>query len=186
VQEAAIDARDHRVRGMEHELDHLERVANWLAERVVERDRELRRLRTEVASLRGEPLDRLALELAPPPEDTDTEPGRGGAPEPAVPGGAKARDGAGLFDGVVEVEIGPLDDFSQLVGFEDAAEAIGATAEISVKRFTRGRATVAMRLTEPVELLRELEERAPFEFRVRDQRPGRVVLDVRESAGEGA
>ena len=35
-----------------------------------------------------------------------------------------------------------------------------------------------MNLGEPVELLRELEERAPFEFHVRDMREGRVVLDV--------
>ena len=35
-----------------------------------------------------------------------------------------------------------------------------------------------MNLGEPVELLRELEERAPFEFHVRDMREDRVVLDV--------
>ena len=35
-----------------------------------------------------------------------------------------------------------------------------------------------MKLDEPVELLRELEERAPFEFKVRDHRFDRLVLDV--------
>ena len=30
-----------------------------------------------------------------------------------------------IFDGRVEVEVGPLADFSQLVGFEDAAGQIG-------------------------------------------------------------
>ena len=83
-----------------------------------------------------------------------------------------------VFQGLIEVEVGPLSDFSQLVGFEDAASGIGAAAEISVKRFTKGRATLEMNLAEPVELLRELEERAPFEFRVRDTREGRVVLDL--------
>jgi hypothetical protein len=85
-----------------------------------------------------------------------------------------------LFDGLVEVEVGPLSDFSQLVGFEDAAGGIGATSEISVKRFTQGRATLAMRFKHPVELLRELEERAPFDFVVRDTRSGRIVLDLDE------
>ena len=66
-----------------------------------------------------------------------------------------------LYDGRVEVEVGPLTDFSQLVGFEDAAAEITATSQISVKRFAQGRATVEMRLAEPVELLRELEERSP-------------------------
>ena len=85
-----------------------------------------------------------------------------------------------LFDGSVEVDVGPLSDFSQLVGFEDAANAIDATSEISVKRFTRGRATLTMRFKHPVELLRELEERAPFEFKARDARSDRLVLDVAE------
>ncbi len=76
--------------------------------------------------------------------------------------------------------MGPLSDFSQLVGFEDAASGIGAISEISVKRFKQGRATLAMRFKQPVELLRELEERAPFVFTVRDKRSDRVVLDVDE------
>jgi hypothetical protein len=88
------------------------------------------------------------------------------------------RTGDEIFEGLVEVEVGPLADFSQLVGFEDAAGAISATSEISVRRFARGRATLEMTLAEPVELLRELEERAPFEFRVRDRRFDRLVLDV--------
>jgi hypothetical protein len=94
--------------------------------------------------------------------------------------GHAEREPGELFDGMVEVEVGPLSDFSQLVGFEDAAGSIGATSEISVKRFTQGRATLAMRFKHPVELLRELEERAPFEFRVRDMRSDRVVLDLDE------
>jgi chromosome segregation ATPase len=92
--------------------------------------------------------------------------------------GDAEREPGELFDGLVEVEVGPLSDFSQLVGFEDAASGIGASSEISVKRFTRGRATLAMRFKHPVELLHELEERAPFEFKVRDRRSGRIVLDV--------
>ena len=87
-------------------------------------------------------------------------------------------DADSIFEGLIEVEVGPLSDFSQLVGFEDAANGIGATSEISVKRFTRGRATLELNLCEPVELLRELEDRAPFEFQVRDTREDRVVLDL--------
>lgn len=92
--------------------------------------------------------------------------------------GHAERETGELFDGMVEVEVGPLSDFSQLVGFEDAASEIGATSEISVKRFTQGRATLAMRFKHPVELLRELEERAPFEFVVRDMRSDRIILDL--------
>jgi hypothetical protein len=88
-----------------------------------------------------------------------------------------------LFEGLIEVDIGPLGDFSQLVGFEDAAGQIGATSEISVKRFSEGRATLSMRLDEPIELLRELEENAPFEFKVRKTGDGQVVLDLDDEAG---
>jgi hypothetical protein len=83
-----------------------------------------------------------------------------------------------LFQGTVRVEIGPLDDFSQLVGFEDAAGQIGATSEISVERFSEGRATLSMRLNEPVELLRELEQRSPLDFRVRRTAEDNLILDV--------
>jgi hypothetical protein len=83
-----------------------------------------------------------------------------------------------LFEGLVQVEIGPLGDFSQLVGFEDAAGQIGATSEISVERFSEGRATLSMQLDEPVALLRELEERSPLEFKVRHAASDKVVLDI--------
>ena len=49
-----------------------------------------------------------------------------------------------------------------------------------MKRFSRGRATVSMNLQDPVELLRELEERAPFDFVVRDTRSDGLILDVDE------
>jgi hypothetical protein len=97
----------------------------------------------------------------------------------AGPAGRKAGE---IFEGLVEVEIGPLGDFSQLVGFEDAVGGIGATSEISVRKFSEGRATLSMRLDEPVELLRELEERSPLEFRVRKTGGDRVVLDLDDEA----
>lgn len=88
-----------------------------------------------------------------------------------------------VFEGLVKVEIGPLDDFSQLVGFEDAAGQIGATSEISVERFSEGRATLSMRLSEPTDLLHELEQRSPLDFRVRRTAGDNVVLDVDDEAG---
>jgi hypothetical protein len=105
-------------------------------------------------------------------------------------GDAVASDGAieppaqDLFKGKVKVEIGPLGDFSQLVGFEDLIGNIGAS-EISVERFSEGRATLSMRLDEPVELLRELEERAALDFRVRRTSDDSLILDVDDDSGPG-
>lgn len=88
----------------------------------------------------------------------------------------------GLYAGRVKLEIGPLGDFSQLVGFEDAVGQLGAS-EISVERFSEGRATLSMNLDQPVELLRELEELSNVEFKVRHTAPDNLILDVDEDQG---
>lgn len=88
----------------------------------------------------------------------------------------------GLFAGRVKLEIGPLGDFSQLVGFEDAVGQLGAS-EISVERFSEGRATLSMNLDQPVDLLRELEELSTLDFKVRHTAPDNLILDVDEDAG---
>lgn len=78
----------------------------------------------------------------------------------------------------VSVDVGPFEDFSQLVRFEDAANAIGATGDISIKRFSEGRARIDVSLSEPIDLLHELEERCDLEFKVRSRSDDEIVLDV--------
>jgi chromosome segregation ATPase len=106
--------------------------------------------------------------------------------EPALQAEAQASDGPeaaeGLYQGRVKLEIGPLGDFSQLVGFEDAVGQLGAS-EIKVDRFSEGRATLSMRLDEPVDLLSELEELSNVEFKVRHTAPDNLILDVDEDQG---
>ncbi len=107
----------------------------------------------------------------------------GDAQEPTVSTPEEAIDREagfdGVFEGPVRLEIGPLGDFSQLVGFEDAVGQLGAS-EISVERFSEGRATFSMRLDRPVELLRELEEHSALDFKVRHTAPDNLILDVDE------
>jgi hypothetical protein len=88
----------------------------------------------------------------------------------------------GVHKGRVKLEIGPLGDFSQLVGFEDAVGQIGAS-EISVERFSEGRATLSMNLDQPVDLLRELEGLSELDFKVRHNAPDNLILDVDEEQG---
>jgi hypothetical protein len=147
------------------------REAAELAERVAELEQAEGEGRGRLIERLEEAIERVGAEVDPEDEELGDR---------AESNGHAERDPGELFDGMVEVEVGPLNDFSQLVGFEDAAGSIGATSEISVKRFTQGRATLAMRFKHPVELLRELEERAPFDFVVRDTRADRVVLDLDE------
>jgi len=217
--DAAIQARDAR-------LDRLEREAQRLAERVVEKElrlqealrgrisagddnrvalsralasieeiygqarRQATRIRmkalddavqaadrvTELSKLRDELGARIS-ELA---EVARARLGIEEEGRPAV-GTGPARVGAnGVYAGEVEIEVGPFRDFAQLAGFEDAAAGIPDASRVKVKRFTGGRATVSISLERPVELLRALEERAPFDFVVRDTRRNGIVLDVSE------
>lgn len=103
-------------------------------------------------------------------------------PQAAAPEPEPAAADDPLYAGRVKLEIGPLGDFSQLVGFEDAIGQIGAS-EISVERFSEGRATLSMNLDQPVDLLRELEELSSLDFKVRHNAPDNLILDVDEESG---
>jgi hypothetical protein len=115
-------------------------------------------------------------------ELSDAEAGSGA--DDATPAPTESANGNGhgdisqeTFEGTIKVEIGPLGDYSQLVGIEDAIGRLGAS-EISIERFSEGRATLSMNLDEPIDLLRELEEHSPLEFRVRRAADDNLVLDV--------
>ncbi len=124
-----------------------------------------------------------ALTEAQEAEANGAEPADAEAPPAATANGNGASQaGNGLFEGQVRLEIGPLGDFSQLVGFEDAVGQLGAS-EISVERFSEGRATLSMRLDQPVELLRELEDLCNLDFKVRRTAPDNLILDVDEDPG---
>lgn len=97
----------------------------------------------------------------------------------AAENGAAAVAPGGAAADRVRLEIGPLGDFSQLVQIENAVGGIGAS-EISVERFSEGRATLSMRLDQPVDLLRELEESAPFDFSIRRTADDELILDLDE------
>jgi uncharacterized coiled-coil protein SlyX len=112
---------------------------------------------------------------------TDAEPELQADPAEMTGAAPEAAD-EGLYAGRVQLDIGPLSDFSQLVGFEDTVGQLGAS-DISVQRFSEGRATFSMNLDQPVDLLRELEERSNIDFRVRHNAPDNLILDVDEDQG---
>jgi hypothetical protein len=184
---ARDDAELRAIAAMASDLEMMRRQAGRQATRIrlraLREAAELASRIDDVDEAEGEARERLLARLQEAFERVGSEDDWAAEHEVAARAGTNGhpgRDAGELFEGLVEVEVGPLSDFSQLVGLEDAASAIGATSEISVKRFTQGRATLAMRFKHPVELLRELEERAPFEFVVRDTRSGRIVLDLDE------
>ena len=117
---------------------------------------------------------------APASNGNGAEPAAAEPVKPAEP--VEIADFDGLYEGQVKLEIGPLGDFSQLVGFEDAVGQLGAS-EISVERFSEGRATLRMHLDEPVDLLRELEDLSRLDFKVRHTAPDNLILDLDEDEG---
>src|SRR5215213_7863963 len=188
--ETAISAQEARVRVLEHDLGRQRRLAAEfeteaasLSGMVIEREREIRALTLRLQEA-NECHDRSIASL-----DTVTarleelqEQARGQATRIRMKAlreavevstrvqalteaeSSEAEDFDGLYEGQVKLEIGPLGDFSQLVGFEDAVGQLGAS-EISVERFSEGRATLRMHLDEPVDLLRELEELSRLDFK---------------------
>jgi hypothetical protein len=208
--DAAIEDRDAR-------LARLEREAQRLAERVVEREKRLQdALKRPMAAAVGKGIEEIygqarrqatrirmkALDDAVQMADRVTELSglrdelgarvseladvarvRLGIEEDRPPVGTEPAQG-GVYAGQVEVEVGPLNDFAQLTGFEDAAAGIDGASEIKVKRFSGGRAWVSMNLENPIDLLRELEEKAPFDFVVRDTRSNQLILDIDEDGRE--
>jgi hypothetical protein len=207
AREAAIAATELALSNCRAKVEELEKVAGRLSEAVVQRNRELRALREELAEVSesneqgmqlilavGRQLEeirraacgqatQIRLRAVRDAAELVERAGDSGGPDGEAAGGPDGegeRSANGVFKGTVHVDVGPLNDFSQLVALEDAAGSIGATSEISIKRFSRGRATLAMQLSEPVELLQELEERCDLEFKVRSLRDDSVILDVDE------
>jgi hypothetical protein len=146
-------------------LDEIQRQARGQATRI-----RMKALREAVE------VSRRTQELA--EAHAGAENGTTASPAPAAP----ANSNGTTPEGRVKLEIGPLGDFSQLVGIENAVGGLGAT-EISVERFSEGRATLSMRLDEPVDLLRELEENAPFDFQIRRTAGDDLILDIDEDQG---
>lgn len=83
----------------------------------------------------------------------------------------------GLYDGVIRIDFGPIARFSDLTDLEDAAREIEGAA-VTVERVSGGRASLALRLREPIALLDELASRSAHAFRVRMQAGNRLVLDL--------
>jgi hypothetical protein len=206
--DAAMSARDAAISAVEHHASTADGELASLSGMVIEREREIRGLteRLQEADARhersivslhavSERLEEIqsqargqatrirmkalreAVEVSRRTQELSEvhESSTNGA-EQVAPASTEAALGQ-LFEGLIKLEIGPLGDFSQLVGFENAVGRLGAS-EISVERFSEGRATLSMRLDEPVDLLRELEENAPFDFNIRRTADDNLVLDV--------
>ena len=93
---------------------------------------------------------------------------------------AAARENA-LFEGRVELGVGPFYDIASLGAFEQRLASLPGVAEALVRRFEASHAVVDVRLAAPVALVRELRRATENDFSVREVASGRILLTFDES-----
>jgi hypothetical protein len=109
---------------------------------------------------------------SPPPEAT-----LGVRPAEDRPAAAPAPTGEEtLFEGRVELGVGPFYDIASLSAFERRLASVPHVSEASVRRFEASHAVVDLRLAAPVALVRELRQVADTDFNVREVAAGRLLL----------
>ena len=86
-----------------------------------------------------------------------------------------------LFEGRVELGVGPFYDIASLSAFERGLASLPYVVEASVRRFEASHAVVDVRLAAPVALVRELRRTVESGFSVREVADGRVLLTFDES-----
>ncbi|HEY7952372.1 MAG TPA: hypothetical protein VID70_05240 [Solirubrobacteraceae bacterium] len=161
------------------------RPASPISEATEERPRPTEAQLAALAELRrfGERLERFTSELT---ADYDAVLARvmaalSGRPMPEAPApGETAVNREPLFEGRVELGVGPFYDIGSLSAFEQQVASVPSVSEISVRRFEASHAVVDLRLSAPVALLAELRRVLDSDFGVRQVAPGRIALSFDE------
>jgi len=209
--ESALEKRDERLARLEKEAGHLaervldreRRLRSALAQ--LEQSEKVRGRKREEATFAREPAARPsgliarsvrvaervaetvgvgdlleAAGLLPPKQEERPE------PKPATKSAERKPAAEPVPEGKIEIDVGPLADFAQMTGFEDAVKKVKGAGEVKVERFSGGRAAISLRLEDPERLLRELERHAPLPFKPRSAGGNRIVLDVEAESAAAA
>ncbi len=86
-----------------------------------------------------------------------------------------------LFEGRVELGVGPFYDIASLGAFEQSLASIPSVSEVAVRRFEASHAVVDLRLATPVALVSELHRVLEAGFSVRQVAEGRMLLTFDEA-----
>ncbi len=165
-----------RVRPSEAQLASLAELRRF-------RDR-LERFAKELAAEYDALLGRVMTGLSSAPAPVTSPPPPAPAPAPPAPtpevAAAESRENA-LFEGRVELGVGPFYDIASLGAFEQRLASLPGVSEASVRRFEASHAVVDVRLPAPVALVRELRRAVESDFSVREVASGRILLTFDES-----
>jgi hypothetical protein len=108
----------------------------------------------------------------------------GETPTPATTQPQRSTPASGedaLFEGRVELGVGPFYDIGSLSAFERRLSSLPYVLEASVRRFEASHAVVDLRLAAPVALVRELRRTTDTDFSIREVADGRILLTFDES-----
>jgi hypothetical protein len=115
------------------------------------------------------------------PADAPADSAFGGAPEPPSPPPPPPSPEDALFEGRVELGVGPFDGISSLSAFEQRLASLPYVIDVAVRRFETAHAVVDLRLATPVALMRELRDALDTDFSVRQVGPGRIQLSFNDA-----
>lgn len=175
--EVVREAEEHAARLRSDALQRLTQTGEELERLLIARESFVTSIRAALDSI--EPALR-GVETAAPAAQAPTPPP---AEEPAATGPSSEEDAAPLaddlrrralesderervYDGRVELDVGPFDDFGELSAFARTIRRIPGVVDVDVGAFADGRATLGITLGVPVVLGRALAETVPAAFAV--------------------
>jgi hypothetical protein len=83
-----------------------------------------------------------------------------------------------IFDGRVEVEAGPFNDFTALSAFERALGSLPKIEDVYIRRFAGDRATIDLTLVEPASLIDVMTDRMPYHLNVERSGLDQIAVTV--------
>jgi hypothetical protein len=150
--------------------DRLERFAKELTE---DYDALLGRVMSSF-SARGPEAEARAITADSPPSQASAFAAGPLLKEPPAPPPAPHEET--LFEGRVELGVGPFYDVASLGAFEQRLAELPYVLEVAVRRFEASHAVVDLRLAAPVALVSELRRVLETDFGVRQVAGGRILL----------
>lgn len=88
------------------------------------------------------------------------------------------RSSADMFDGLIEVEAGPFNDFTELSAFERALGSLPKIEDVYIRRFAGDRATIDVTLLEPASLIDVMNDRMPYRLNVKRSGLDQIAVTV--------
>ncbi len=150
--------------------DRVERFAKELTE---DYDAMLGRV---MAGLSGRGSSESSYGLGEPPAIPTADTRAPAPPSPPEPGPEQT-----VFQGRVELGVGPFYDIASLGAFEQSLAALPCVSHVAVRRFEASHAVVDLRLAAPVALVSELRRALRSDFSIREVAEGRMLLTFEDS-----